>query len=62
MRRVELTSPLILSLVTPAFTQQPARPEPIHYDRHRVVHHFYLYPDDGLMTLTVSDQRSAADL
>ena len=59
MRCVELTSALILSLATSSFAQQPARFEPVHYDRHRVVHHFYLYPDGGMMTLTVSDPSDA---
>lgn len=54
MRRVDLTSALLLLLVAPLFGQQP-NPEPIHYDRHRVVHHFYLYPDGGMMTLAVTD-------
>ena len=59
MRRIELTSALLLWLVTPLFGHQPARPEPVHYDRHRVVHHFYLYTDGGLMTLAVSDPSDA---
>ena len=55
MRRVDLTSALLLLLVAPLFGQQPPNLEPIHYDRHRVVHHFYLYPDGGMMTLAVTD-------
>ena len=55
MRRVDVTSALLLLLMAPLFGQQPANPEPIHYDRHRVVHHFYLYPDGGIMTLAVAD-------
>ena len=54
MRRFDLTSALLLLLVAPLFGQQPNL-EPIHYDRHRVVHHFYLYPDGGMMTLVVTD-------
>ena len=59
MRRIELTSALLLWLVTPLFGHQPAGPEPVHYDRHRVVHHFYLYTDGGLMTLAVNDPSDA---
>ena len=55
MRRVDLISALFLLLVTSQFGQQPANLEPIQYDRHRVVHHFYLYPDGGMMTLAVTD-------
>ena len=59
MRRVELASALLLLLVAPLSGRQPARPDPVHYDRHRVVHHVYLYPDGGMMTLTVSDPSDA---
>jgi hypothetical protein len=55
MRCVDLTSTLLFLLVVPLFGQQPAKPEPIHYDRDRVVHHFYLSPDGGIMTLAVKD-------
>ena len=55
MRRIELTSALLLLLVAPPFAQQAPKPEPVHCDRHRVVHHFYLYADGGMMTLTVGD-------
>ena len=58
MRRVDLTSALLLFLVAP-LGQQPPNPQPIHYDRHRVVHHFYLYPDGGMMTLAVTDPSDA---
>jgi hypothetical protein len=59
MRRVDLASAVMLLLVAPLFGQQPPNPEPIHYDRHRVVHHFYLYPDGGMMTLVVADPSDA---
>ena len=59
MRRVDLTPALLLLLVAPLFGQQPPNPEPIHYDHHRVVHHFYLFPDGGMMTLTVTDPSDA---
>ncbi len=59
MRRVDFTPALLLLLVAPLFGQQPPNPEPIHYDRDRVVHHFYLYPDGGMMTLTVTDPSDA---
>jgi hypothetical protein len=59
MRRVDLMPALLLLLVAPLFGQQSSNPAPIHYDRHRVVHHFYLYPDGGMVTLTVTDPSDA---
>jgi hypothetical protein len=59
MHSVVLASALLFLLAAPLAGQQPAPLEPIHYDRHRVVHHFYLYPDGGMMTLTVGDPSDA---